>query len=174
MYPEPKCVDPVGTCFSSEGTPHIACHECNFFIVPCMHLSRVNQRYVLDCANFGRPTFPLLLWLLILWLLTLLRVKKKKVNTGPSVFVVVAPCVVNTVPVCGSVASGMRCLLNIPQNADGHLKNGQESCTKLQRELKKALFGMCTNNPKDGGKPRDANTKADLIFKRVVFVTFCK
>ena len=30
-----------------------------------------------------------------------------------------------------------------------------------------ALFGMCTNNPTVRGKPRHADTKADLIFKRV-------
>ena len=28
MYPEPKFVDPVDTCFSSDGTPHMVCHEC--------------------------------------------------------------------------------------------------------------------------------------------------
>ena len=28
MYPEPKSVDPVDICFSCDGTPHIACHEC--------------------------------------------------------------------------------------------------------------------------------------------------
>ena len=28
MYTEPKSVGPVDTCFSCDGTPHIACHEC--------------------------------------------------------------------------------------------------------------------------------------------------
>ena len=28
MYPQPKSLDPVDTCFSSDFTPHIACHEC--------------------------------------------------------------------------------------------------------------------------------------------------
>ena len=28
MYPEPKSVDPVDTCFSCDGTPHMACHKC--------------------------------------------------------------------------------------------------------------------------------------------------
>ena len=28
MYPELKSVDPVDTCFSCDGTPHMACHEC--------------------------------------------------------------------------------------------------------------------------------------------------
>ena len=28
MYPQPKSVDPVDTCLSCDGTPHMACHEC--------------------------------------------------------------------------------------------------------------------------------------------------
>ena len=28
MYTEPKLVHPVDTCFSGDGTPHIACREC--------------------------------------------------------------------------------------------------------------------------------------------------
>ena len=74
------------------------------------------------------------------------------------------------VVVCGSAASGVRCLLNIPkypQSADGQLKKDQAFCTELQGELKTAIFGMCTNNPTVRGKPRLADTKADLIFKRV-------
>ena len=43
-----------------------------FFIVPCMCPSCVNRRFVLGCANFGRPTLLLLLWLLLLLLLLLL------------------------------------------------------------------------------------------------------
>ena len=39
-----------------------------------------------------------------------------------------------------------------PQNTDGHLRNDQDFCTKLQGELKKALFGMCTNNPIEGNR----------------------
>ena len=40
-------------------------------------------------------------------------------------------------------------------------------CTKLQEVLKTAVFGMCTNNPTVRGKPRHADTKADLVFKCV-------
>ena len=40
-------------------------------------------------------------------------------------------------------------------------------CTELQGELKRALFGKFTNNPAVRGKPRHADTKADLIFKCV-------
>ena len=54
-----------------------------------------------------------------------------------------------------------------PQNADGQLQNDQESCFKLQGELKTALFGMCTHNPTVAAKPRHADNKADLIFKHV-------
>ena len=28
MYPKPKSLDPVDTCFSCNGAPHIACHKC--------------------------------------------------------------------------------------------------------------------------------------------------
>ena len=53
------------------------------------------------------------------------------------------------------------------QNADGQPRNDQAFCTELQGELKTAVFGMCTNNPIVQGKPRHADTKADLIFKSV-------
>ena len=53
-------------------------------MAPCMRLSCVHRRFVLNCANSGWPT---LLLLLLLWLLLML---------------------------CGSVANGMRCLLNTP------------------------------------------------------------
>ena len=56
---------------------------------------------------------------------------------------------------------------SISPNADGQLRNDQAFCTELQGELKTALFGMCTNNPTMRGKPRHADTKADLIFKCV-------
>ena len=39
----------------------------------------------------------------------------------------------------------------------------------MQGELKSAPFGMRTNNPIVRGKPRHADTKADLIFKRVFY-----
>ena len=42
MYPEPKSVDPVDTCFSCDGTPHIACHECK--VLHCaLHVSILCQ-----------------------------------------------------------------------------------------------------------------------------------
>ena len=92
-YTEPKYVDPADTCFFCDGTPHIAYYECK--VLHCtLHASILcHRRYMLDCANFGRPTLLLLLWLLLLLLLLMLT----------------------RVPVCGSVASGMRCLLNSPK-----------------------------------------------------------
>ena len=60
-------------------------------------------------------------------------------------------------------------LLNTLQNADdGQPRNDQEFCTKMQRELKKAIFGMCTVNPTNARKPSHLDTKAYLIFKRVL------
>ena len=42
MYPEPKSVDPVDTCFFCDGTPHIACHECK--VLHCaLHVSILCQ-----------------------------------------------------------------------------------------------------------------------------------
>ena len=42
MYPEPKSVDPVDTCFSCDGTPHIAYHECK--VLHCaLHVSILCQ-----------------------------------------------------------------------------------------------------------------------------------
>ena len=89
MYTKPKYVDPADTCFSCDGTPHIACHECK--VLHCtLHVSAcVNWRHVLGCTNFGWPTLLLLLLLLLLLPLLLLP----------------------PIPVCGSIASGM-CLLN--------------------------------------------------------------
>ena len=40
------------------------------------------------------------------------------------------------------------------------------SIPKLQGELKKAPFGMCTNKTTEGGKPSHADTKPNLILKR--------
>ena len=52
-----------------------------------------------------------------------------------------------------------------PKKADGQLKNGQQFCIKLQGDLKKTTFGMCTMNPTEACKPTREDTKADLIFK---------
>ena len=156
-------MDPVDTAFLVMA--HLTWHATNirFFLVPCMCPSCVNRIFVLGCANSGRPT--LLLLLLPLPLLLLVLLTPVLVCLLLLLLLLLTPVVV-----CGSVASGMQCPLNIPkypQSADGQLRNDQAFCTELQGDLKTALFGMCTNNPTVRGKPRHAYTKAHLIFKRV-------
>ena len=131
-----------------------------FFIVPCMRQSCVNRRSVLGCANSGRPT--LLLLLLVLLLLLLPRLTPVLVC-----LLLLLPLLLTPVLVCGSVDQWYAVPPQYPQNANGQLQNDQESCFKAQGELKTALFGMCTHNPTVAAKPRHADTKADLIFKRV-------
>ena len=115
--------------------------------------SCVNWRFVLGCANSGRPT-------LLLLLLLLFAVVAAAVGHRPSVPTVVAASVVNT---CRGVWICRKWYVGRPQchhqNADGQLRNDQAFCTE-------ALFGIRTNNPTVRGKPRHADTKADLIFKR--------
>ena len=89
------------------------------------------------------------------------------INTRPVVSVVVAASAVNPRPSVWICRKWYAVPPQYPQNVDGQRRNDQESCTKLQGELKTALFGMCTNNPTEGGKPRHTDTKADLILKRV-------
>ena len=160
MYPEPNSVDPVDTCFSFNGTPHIACHECK--VLHCaLHVSILCQSEI--C--FALRQF---------WTVNLAAVAVAcavvaafAVDTCPSVPVVVATSGVNThrgVWICHKwYVVPPRC----PPNVDGQLLNDQESCFKLQGELKTALFGMCTHNPIVATKPRHADTKADLILKHV-------
>ena len=105
---------------------------------------------MLDCANSGRPTLLLLLPLLLLLLLRMLT----------------------PVPVCG-YRKRFAVLVQHPQNANGQLRNDQEFCTKLQGELKKTVFGMCTMNPTKASKPSHIDTNVDLIFKRFFFATIC-
>ena len=99
---------------------------------------------MLDCANSGRPA--LLLLLLLVFLLLLFAV-----NTRRGVW----------------ICRERYAVPPYPQNVDGQLRNDQAFCTELQGVLKTALSGMCTNNPRVRGKLRDAETKADLIFKHV-------
>ena len=77
-------------------------------IVRWMRRSYVNRRSVLGCANSGRPT--LLLLVLLPLLLLLLLLTPVLVCLLLLLLVVLTPVVL-----CGSVASGMLCLLNIPK-----------------------------------------------------------
>ena len=147
MYTEPKSVDPVDTCFSSDGTPHMACHECK--VLNCtLHVSVLCQSEI--CV--GSRQF---------W--------AAKLATIVVASAVVAASAANTRPGVWIYRKCSAVPLQYPQNADGQLRNGQAFCTELQGVLKTALSRMCINNPTVRGKPRHADTKADLIFKRVFY-----
>ena len=158
MYPEPKSVDPVDTCFSCDGTPHIACHECK--VLHCaLHASILCQSEI--CVRLRQ------FWTANLAAVAVASavVAVAAVDTRLGVPTVVAAYAINTrrgVWIC-------RKWYAVPpqysQNADGQLRNDQSFCTELQGELKTALFGMCNNNPTVRGKLHHADTKADLIFK---------
>ena len=160
MYPEPKSVDPVDTCFSCDGTSHMACHKCK--VLHCaLHVSILCQSEV--C--FGLRQF----WTANLAVVAVASavVAAAIVDTRLSVPTVVAACAVN--PRRGVwMRKWYAVPPQYPQNSDGQLRNDQAFCTELQGELKTALFRMCTHNPTVRGKPRHADTKADLIFKCVL------
>ena len=151
MYTDPKSMDPVDTCFPCDGTPHIACHE--YKVLHCtLHVSILCQLEI--CVGLRQ-----------FWVANL--------ATATVACAVVAAFAVNTRPGVWMCREWYAVPPQYPQNADGQLKNHQAFCTELQGELKTALFGMCTNNPTVRGKPRHADTKADL-FSSVSFVTTCK
>ena len=140
MYPEPKFVDPVDTCFSCDGTPHIACHECK--VLHCaLHASILCQSEI--CVGLCQ-----------FWMANLAAdavasavAAAAAIHNRPSVPTVVAA---SAVPTHRGVWICRKCYAvppQYPQNADGQLRNDQAFCTELQGELKTALFGMCTNNP---------------------------
>ena len=170
MYPEPKSGDPVDTCFSCDGTPHMACHECK--VLHCaLHASILCQSEI----RVGLRQF----WMANLAAVAVASavasavVAAVAVDTRPGVPTVVAAAAVNTrrgVWICRKLYAVPP---QYPQNADGQLRNDQAFCTELQGELITPLFGMCTNNPAVRGKPRHADAKADLI-SSVSFVTTCK
>ena len=165
MYPQPKSVDPVDTCFSCDGTPHMACHECK--VLHCaLHASILCQSEI--CVGLHQ-----------FWTANLAVVAVASVVASPVVAAAAAytrlgvPTVVDASAfnTCRGVL--ICCKLyavppQYPQNADGQLRNDQAFCTELQGEWETALYGMCTNNATVRGKPRHAGTKADLIFKRVL------
>ena len=83
MYPEPKLVDPVDTCFSCDGTPHIACHECK--VLRCaLHAPILCQTEI--CVGLRQ-----------LWTANLAAVvAASAAHTRPSALAVVAASAVNT------------------------------------------------------------------------------
>ena len=138
---------PADTCFSCDGTPHIACHKCK---VPhcALHASMSCQSEICVGCQFCAANLAV----------------------GVIAFAFVVACGINTCPSVWICRKWYVVPPQYPQNADGQLRNDQEFCTKLQGELQEALFGMCTKNLSEGGKRSYTYTKADLIFKRV----FCR
>ena len=89
MYPEPKSVDPVDICFSCDGTPHIASHECK--VLHCaLHASILCQSEI----SVGLRQ----LWTANLAVVAVAYavVVGPAVHTRPSVPAVVAASAVNT------------------------------------------------------------------------------
>ena len=108
MYPEPKSVDPVDTCFSCDGTPHIACHECK--VLRCaLHVSILCQSEI--CVGLRRFwTANLAAVAVASAVVAVVAVDNRLVCLLMLLLVLLTPVVV-----CGSVASGMQCLLNTPK-----------------------------------------------------------
>ena len=159
MYPQPKSVDPVDTCFSCDGTPHMACHECEVLHF-ALHASILCQ--LENCVGLRQ------FWTANLAAVAVASVVvAAAVDTRPGVPTVVAASAANTRRGVWICRKWYAMPPQYPQNADGRLRNDQAFCTELQGELKTALFGMCTSHPTVRGKPRHADTKADLIFKCV-------
>ena len=146
MYTEPESAYPADTCFSCDGTPYIAGHKCK--VLHCtLHASILCQSEI--CVGLCQ-----------FW--------AAKLAIVADAFVVAAAYDFNTRPDVWMCCKWYVVPPQYPQNVDGQLRNDQEFCTKLPGELKKALLGICTKNPIEGGKPSYTDTKADLIFKRVV------
>ena len=156
MYPQPKCVDPVDTCFSCHGTPHMACHECK--VLHCaLHVSIMCQSEICVglrqfwTANLAAVAFASATASVVV-------VVAAAVDTHPGVPTIVAASAVNTRRGVWICRKWNAVPPQYPQNADRQSRNNQAYFTEVQGELKIALFGMCTNNPTVRGKPRHADT----------------
>ena len=138
-------MDPVDTCFSCDGTPHIARHECK--VLHCtLYVSVLCQSEM--CVGLRQ-----------FWAANL--------ATTDFAFAVVAASAANTRPSVWICRKWFAVPPQYPKKADGQLRNDQAFAPSCRGELKTALFGMCTNHPLVRGKSRHADTKADLIFKGV-------
>ena len=107
MYPEPKSMDPIDT-FSFDGTPHMVCHESK---VPhyALHVSILCELDICVVLHQSRTAN-----LATIAVAFAVDVAAACVDTRLGVPIVVAPMLTRVV-VCGFVASGMQCLLNIPK-----------------------------------------------------------
>ena len=156
MYPEPRSVDPVDTCFSCGGTPHMACQECTVLHF-ALHASILCQSEI--CVGLRQ------FWMANLAVIAFASavVAASAVDTRPGVPTVVAASAVNTRRGVWICCKRYAVPPQYLQNADGQLRNDQAFCTELQGEFITVLFGMCTNNPTMRGKPRHADTRADFF-----------
>ena len=163
MYPEPKSVDPIDTCFSCDGTPHMACK-----VLHCaLHASILCQSEIcVGLREFWMANLAAVA-VAVASAVASAVVAAAAVDTRLGVPTVVAAFAVNTRRGVWICRRWYAVPPQYPQNADGQLRSDQAFCTELQGALKTALFGMCTNNPTVRGKPRHADTKVNLIFKRV-------
>ena len=131
MYPQPKSVDPVDTCFSCDGTPHMACREC--MVLHCaLHASILCQSEI--CVGLRQFWTANLAAVAVASAVAFAVVAAAAVDTRPGVPTVVVASAVNTRRGVWICRKWYAVPPPYPQNADGQL-------------LKTALFGMCTNNP---------------------------
>ena len=159
LYPTPKSADPPDTCFFSDGTPAIACHECK--VLHCtFHTTVLCQSEI--CVG-------------------LRQFRAALVANAAAVVAFAAVTAANAThatPANANATDDTRPGVWIyrkwyvlppqyPQNAGGQLENDQAFCRKLHLEKKEDLFERCKLNPTPRGKPHYRDTKADLIFKRV-------
>ena len=112
MYPQPKSVDPVDTCFSCDGTPHMACHECK--VLHCaLHASILCQSEI--CVGLRQFWTANLAAVAVACAVASVVVAAAAFDTHPGVPMVVNASAVNTRHGVWIVASGIQCLLNIPK-----------------------------------------------------------
>ena len=142
------------TCFFCDGTPHTTYYQCKV-LHRTLHVSILCQSDM--CVGLRQ-----------FWAANLAAA------AAAVAFAVGAVADANTRPAMWICRKWYAVPPQYPHNADGQLRNDQEFCTKLQGELKKTVFGMCTINPIEASKPSHTDTKADLIFKRVFCNYLCK
>ena len=121
MYPEPKSVDPIDTCFSCDGTPHMACHECK--VLHCaLHASILRQSDI--CVGLRR------FWKANLAVAVASAVVvAAAVHTRLGVPTVVAASAVDTRRGVWICRKWYAVPPQYPQNADGQLRNDPAFCS---------------------------------------------
>ena len=102
MYPEPKFVDPVDTCFSCDGTPHMACHHECMLLHCALHVSILCQLEI--CVGLRQ------FWTANLAVVVVASVvAATTVDTHPVCLPLLLLLRLTPVVVCDSVASGVHC-----------------------------------------------------------------